>query len=89
MTETGGTKMKKVIIGAAVLTAALAALRRFGPALGKLAMKKCEEMFERMPEDSPPKRMMLSLEEIRQQNTRILHDIEEESKARVGTAGSR
>jgi hypothetical protein len=81
--------MKKVIIGAAVLTAALAALRRFGPALGKLAMKKCEQMFERMPDDSPPKRMMHSIEEIRQQNARILHDIEDESTALVGTAESR
>ncbi len=69
--------MKKIIIGVAVFVAALAALRRFGPALGERAMSKCEEMFGRMPEEFPPKRMMRSLEEIREQNTRILHHLEE------------
>ncbi len=79
--------MKKTIIGAAVFVAALAALRRFGPALGERAMSKCQQMFERMPEEFPPKRMMRSLEEIREQNTRILHHLEEvrERPAVVGT----
>lgn len=69
--------MKKIIIGAGVLVAALAAVRRFGPALGERAMRKCEQMFGRMPEDFPPKRMLHSIEEIRQQNTRILHHLEQ------------
>ncbi len=79
--------MKKTIIGAAVFVAALAALRRFGPALGERAMSKCQQMFERMPEEFPPKRMMRSLEEIREQNTRILRHLEEvrERPAVVGT----
>jgi len=46
--------MKKVIIGAAVFALALVALRRFGPALGKRAMSKCQEMFERRQKESPP-----------------------------------
>lgn len=68
--------MKRSIVGAAVFLAAVAALRRFGPALGARAMRKCEEMFDRMPEDFPPKRMMRSIEEIREQNTRILRHLE-------------
>ena len=40
-----------MIIGVAVLVGTLAALRRFGPALGKRAMRKCQEMFDRMPEE--------------------------------------
>ena len=32
--------MKKMMIGAAVLVLTVAALRRFGPALGKRAMRK-------------------------------------------------
>lgn len=73
--------MKKVIIGAAALVAVLAALRRFGPALGERAMSKCEEMFDRMPEDFPPKRMMRGIEEIREQNSRLLRHFEEERTA--------
>ncbi|HEX6331410.1 MAG TPA: hypothetical protein VF129_09030 [Actinomycetota bacterium] len=69
--------MKKLAIAAAVLVAALAALRRFGPALRERAMRKCEEMFDQMPEDFPPKRMMRGIEELREQNTRILRQLEE------------
>ncbi|HEX6263036.1 MAG TPA: hypothetical protein VF097_09340 [Actinomycetota bacterium] len=69
--------MKKFLIGAAMLLTVVAALRRFGPALGRLAMRKCEEMLARMPEDFPPKRMMHGIEEIRAQNARILHHLEE------------
>ena len=70
--------MKKVLIGAAVLVAALAALRRFGPALEERAMRKCEQMFDRMSEDFPPKRMVRGIEQIRKQNTQILRRLEEE-----------
>ena len=37
--------MKKVIIGAAVFAAGLAALRRFAPALHARAMNKCHQMM--------------------------------------------
>ena len=37
--------MKKVIIGAAVLVAGLAALRRFAPAIHQRAMDKCHQMM--------------------------------------------
>jgi hypothetical protein len=70
--------MKKVLIGAAVLAAALAVLRRFGPALEERAMRKCEAMFDRMPEDFPPKRMVRGIEQIQEQNTQILRRLEEE-----------
>jgi hypothetical protein len=80
--------MKKVLIGAAVLAAALAALRHFGPALGERAMRKCEQMFDRMPEDFPPKRMQRGIEQIREQNTQILRRLEQEEHERTAvTAG--
>lgn len=69
--------MRKVIVGIAVLGAGVVALRRFGPALGRRAMSKCEQMFDRMPEDFPPKRMVRGIDEIREQNARILHLFEE------------
>ena len=70
--------MKKVLIGAAVFAAALAALRRFGPALEERAMRKCEQMFDRMPADFPPKRRVRGIEQIQEQNTHILGRLEEE-----------
>ncbi len=69
--------MKKMLIGVAIVVAAAAVLRFFGPALGQRAMKRCADMFGQLPEDFPPKRMMRSLEEIRQQNTQILRHLEQ------------
>lgn len=69
--------MRRMIIGAAVFAGALAALRWLGPRLGERVMDKCEQMFNRMPEEFPPKRMMRSIEEIREQNTRILRRLHE------------
>jgi hypothetical protein len=43
--------VKKLVVGAGVFVLALAVLCRFGPALGKRAMAKCQEMFDRMPEE--------------------------------------
>jgi hypothetical protein len=87
--QRGAVEVKKMIIGAAVFVAALAALRRFGPALGERAMRKCEEMFDRMPEEFLPKRMMHSLEELREQNSRILRDLDEERTSLAAAPGGR
>lgn len=82
--------MKQMFIKGAVFVAALAALRWLGPALGKRVMRKCEEMFDRMPEEFPPKQMMRSIEEIRKQNTRLLRQLGEEHRpAPTGAPGSR
>lgn len=42
--------MKKMIIGAAVLAAGLAALRRFAPAIHERAMNKCHQMMGKCQE---------------------------------------
>jgi hypothetical protein len=42
--------MKKMIIGTAVFVAALAAGRRFGPAIHQSAMKKCHQMMGKCQE---------------------------------------
>jgi hypothetical protein len=79
--------MKKVLIGAAVFAAALAALRRFGPALEERAMRKCEQMFDRMPADFPPKRMLRGIEQIQEQNTHILRRLQEQEHQPTALAG--
>ena len=42
--------MKKVIIGAAVFAAGVAALRRFAPAIHKRLMQKCQQMMGKCQE---------------------------------------
>ncbi len=64
--------MRKLAIAGAVLVTALFVLRRLGPQLGGRAMRKCEEMFDRMPDEFPPKRMMRGIDEVRGQNVEIL-----------------
>jgi hypothetical protein len=78
--------MRGVIIGAAVLIGIGVASRHFGPRLVKLAMVHCEAMFEQMPADFPPKRMMDSIEEIRKQNSRILQHMDLNTEQRILTA---
>ena len=55
-----------VIGGAAVL------MRRHGPQMGERFVEHCEHMFDEMPDSFPPKRMMSSLDAIREQNERTL-----------------
>jgi hypothetical protein len=43
--------MKKMIGIAVTLVAVFAVLRRFGPALRDRAMARCQEMFDRSPEE--------------------------------------
>lgn len=70
--------MKKMIGIAVALVVVFAVLRRIGPALRDRAMAKCQEMFDRMPEDFPPKRLLQNLEEIGEQNARILRHLGQE-----------
>lgn len=81
--------MKKLLIGAGVLLVAHAALRRFGPALGRRAVRTCHETFDRMPEEFPPKRMIRGIEEIREQNSRILRHLEEDGTVLAGVGAQR
>ena len=72
--------MKKWIISGAIAATTVAAVRRFGPALHRWAMTKCQEMGDRMSEESP-KRMIPRTEEIRDQDSGILHHYDEERTA--------
>lgn len=70
--------MRKLLVAVAVGAGILLLVRRFAPALGQRMMRKCEEMFERMPEDFPPKRMMHGIDDIREENAEILHRLREQ-----------
>lgn len=57
-----------------VIAGAAFALRRFGPEMGKV----CERMFDKMPDDFPPKWMFLNITAIREQNDRIIELLEQQ-----------
>lgn len=78
--------MKKMLVVVAVGAGILLLVRRFGPALGQRMMRKCEEMFDRMPEDFPPKQMMRGIDDIREQNAEILRRIDEGRASVVAAA---
>jgi len=61
-----------VIAGAVVLA------KHFGPEL----RRACGRVFEKLPDEFPPKWMYLNITAIREQNERIIHLLEQQAKAR-------
>ena len=56
-----------LITGAGVMLA-----RKLAPRLHERMMAGCERMFEQMPDDFPPKRMLRGIEETRSNTARLL-----------------
>ena len=73
--------MRRIAISAAVLGGVLVAARALAPKLHARMLAACQGMFEHMPDDFPPKRMMGGIEEIRANTTRILELLEERTQA--------
>lgn len=72
--------MRRIAIGAALTGAGLVA-RALAPKLHARLLARCERMFEQMPDDFPPKRMMRGIEEIRTNTARTLELLEERKQA--------
>lgn len=73
--------MRRIAISAAVIGGVVVAARVLAPKLHARMLATCEGMFEHMPEDFPPKRMLGGIEEIRANTTRILELLDERSRA--------
>ena len=73
--------MRKIAISAAVIGGVVVAARVLAPKLHARMLAACKGMFEQMPEDFPPKRMMGGIEEIRANTTRILDLLDERTQA--------
>ncbi len=69
--------MRRVLIGAALTATGVLVACKLGPKLRERCEAECGRMFERMPDDFPPKRIMRGIEEIREQTARILQLLEE------------
>ena len=73
--------MRRIAISAAVVGGVVVAARALAPKLHARMLAACKGMFEHMPDDFPPKRVMGGIEEIRANTTRILELLEERTQA--------
>ena len=73
--------MRRIAISAAVIGGVVVGARALAPKLHARMLATCKGMFEHMPEDFPPKRMMGGIEEIRANTTRTLELLEDRSQA--------
>jgi hypothetical protein len=72
--------MRRIAIRAAVIGGVVVAARVLAPKLHARMLATCKGMFEHMPEDFPPKRMMGGIEETRANTTRILELLDERTR---------
>ena len=72
--------MRRIVIGGALAGVGVLIARALGPKLKlhERLMARCEGMFEQMPDDFPPKRMMRGIEEIRANTARTRELLEEQ-----------
>jgi hypothetical protein len=73
--------MRRIAKSAVLIGGGMLAARALAPRLHERMMATCKGMFEQMPEDFPPKRMMGGIEEVRANTTRILQLLEERAQA--------
>ena len=83
----GELNMRRALVGAVLAATGVLVARKLGPRLRERCEAECGRMFERMPDDFPPKRMMRGIEEIREQTARILRLLEERETGPANTAG--
>ena len=81
--------MRRILIVGALAGVGFLIVRAVAPKLHVRLMARCEAMFEQMPENFPPKRMMRGIEEIRVNTARIAELLEarndETDEPRVAT----
>src|SRR5215207_9584607 len=75
-------RMRRRLIGVAFAGVSALTARALAPRLHARLMAGCERMFEQMPDDFPPKRMMRGVEETRANSARTLALLEAHERAR-------
>ena len=68
--------MRRILIVGALAGVGFLIVRAIAPKLRGRLMARCEAMFEQMPDDFPPKRMMRGIEETRVNTARIAELLE-------------
>ncbi|NIR01076.1 MAG: hypothetical protein GTN78_12895 [Gemmatimonadales bacterium] len=75
----------KVLRWLPVIAGGVLLAKHFGPKMGGMCegmAGMCERVFEKMPDEFPPKWMYLNIAAIREQNDRIIELLEEQAEAR-------
>ena len=75
--------MRRIVIIGVLAGVGFVVARKVAPKVGQRLMSRCEGMFEHMPDDFPPKRMMRGIEETRVKTTRILELLEARNDVRT------
>jgi hypothetical protein len=68
--------MRRIVIVGAVAGVGFLIVRAIAPKLRDRVMARCEGMFEQMPDEFPPKKMMRGIDEITSKTARILELLE-------------
>ena len=68
--------MRRILIVGALAGVGFLIVRAIAPKFRDRLMARCEAMFEQMPDDFPPKRMMRGIEETRVNTARIAELLE-------------
>lgn len=76
--------MRRLAFGAALAGVAVLGARLIMPRLHARMLAACTHMFEELPEDFPPRRMLAGIEEIRASTARALVLLEERERADKG-----
>lgn len=79
--------MRRVAFTLALVGGAALVARKLMPKLHARMMAACKGMFEEMPEDFPPKKMMRGIEEIRANTTRTLELLDQRQAGDITTRG--
>jgi hypothetical protein len=79
--------VRRILIAASVAGVGVLVARAMAPKLHDRLMARCERMFEQMPDDFPPKRMMRGIEEIRANTARTLELLEERGAGEAEPVG--
>jgi hypothetical protein len=78
--------MRRITI-AALAGAGVLVIRALAPKLHDRMIAGCERMFERMPDEFPPKRMMRGIDEIRANTARTVELLEHREQGEAESPG--
>jgi hypothetical protein len=73
--------MRRIATRVALIGVGVVVVRVLAPKVHGRLLAGCERMFERMPDEFPPKRMMRGIEEIRANTERAVELLEERKQA--------
>ena len=78
-------RLRRTATALALAVVAVSVARRLAPKLHARLLVRCERMFDQMPDEFPPKRMLRGIEELRADSARALELLEKHERGRETT----